>query len=706
MKQHIADEQSVNTCTKNTYRRKSFMKSIKAKMLFSILVVVLAIFVGTIGFIAISTRKLQEETTFSYAKAETQKFVEMVQDEFIKGTSIAKTTAEIFGGMKENGIEDRNELLGILKAVIDKNPTLFGIWTVWEPNAIDGRDRDYVNVDNHDETGRFIPYWNKATGSLVLGKTGSGYKNSDESGLWYTASRDKRTEIISEPTTYTVQGEEVMLVSITSPIISNGQVVGVVGVDVELHRIQEIVANLKIFESGYGQLVSFNGTIVGHVREDMVGKNSFELFDNKELKNVLETGESIWTEKKEDANNPRRYLIIEPLETDGQGSSWALMTIVPHKEMFQELTNSITATIIASIIGNIIVVIAILIISSSISSPIVELSKVIERISNFDLRIDNTSKLKKYVKQKDEVGLITRSLSTMQTNLLDLVKEIADSSQQVAASSEELTANMTQAATSSGEVAKAIEEIADAIEKNQTNTEELTKAAKEVNQLKDQGLHTIKDLLDKTKTMTTSVSEISNIIVKTNESTEKIKRASEMIQSIAEQTNLLALNAAIEAARAGEAGRGFSVVADEIRKLAEESNSFSGEITSIISELTTEIRYAVNTIGEIEEITKSQNQTVEMTNEQFQGISRAVEAVESSVISIRSSSTEMESKKNGIIEVLQNLSAIAEENAAGTEEASASVQEQVASMEEVLNASESLSKLAEEMQASISRFSY
>lgn len=703
------------------------MKSIKAKMLFSILVVVLAIFVGTIGFIAISTRKLQEETTFSYAKAETQKFVEMVQDEFIKGTSIAKTTAEIFGGMKENGIEDRNELLGILKAVIDKNPTLFGIWTVWEPNAIDGRDRDYVNVDNHDETGRFIPYWNKATGSLVLGKTGSGYKNSDESGLWYTASRDKRTEIISEPTTYTVQGEEVMLVSITSPIISNGQVVGVVGVDVELHRIQEIVANLKIFESGYGQLVSFDGTIVGHVREDMVGKNSFELFDNKELKNVLETGESIWTEKKEDANNPRRYLIIEPLETDGQGSSWALMTIVPHKEMFQELTNSITATIIASIIGNIIVVIAILIISSSISSPIVELSKVIERISNFDLRIDNTSKLKKYVKQKDEVGLITRSLSTMQTNLLDLVKEIADSSQQVAASSEELTANMTQSATSSGEVAKAIEEIADAagsqatdtekaasdidtlakgIEKNQTNTEELTKAAKEVNQLKDQGLHTIKDLLDKTKTMTTSVSEISNIIVKTNESTEKIKRASEMIQSIAEQTNLLALNAAIEAARAGEAGRGFSVVADEIRKLAEESNSFSGEITSIISELTTEIRYAVNTIGEIEEITKSQNQTVEMTNEQFQGISRAVEAVESSVISIRSSSTEMESKKNGIIEVLQNLSAIAEENAAGTEEASASVQEQVASMEEVLNASESLSKLAEEMQASISRFSY
>lgn len=703
------------------------MKSIKAKMLFSILVVVLAIFVGTISFIAISTRKLQQETTFSYAKAETQKFVEMVQDEFIKNTSIAKTTAEIFGGMKENGIEDRNELLGILKTVIDKNPNLFGIWTVWEPNAVDGKDRDYVNADNHDETGRFIPYWNKAAGSLALGKTGSGYKNSDESGLWYTASRDKRTEIISEPTTYTVQGEEVMLVSITSPIIANNQVVGVVGVDVELHRIQEIVANLRIFESGYGQLVSFNGTIVGHLKDDMVGKNSFELFDNKELKNVLETGESVWTEKKGDANNPRRYLIIEPLETDGQGSNWALMTIVPHKEMFQELTNSITVTIIASIIGNIIVVIAILIISSSISSPIVELSKVIERISNFDLRIDNTGKLKKYIKQKDEVGLITKSLSTMQTNLLDLVKDIADSSQQVAASSEELTANMTQAATSSGEVAKAIEEIADAagsqatdtekaasdidtlakgIEKNQTNTEELAKAAKEVNQLKDQGLHTIKELLDKTNTMTTSVSEISKIIVNTNESTEKIKKASEMIRSIAEQTNLLALNAAIEAARAGEAGRGFSVVADEIRKLAEESNSFSGEITSVISELTTEIRYAVDTIEEIEEITKSQNQTVEMTNEQFQGISRAVEAVESSVISIRSSSTEMESKKNEIIEVLQNLSAIAEENAAGTEEASASVQEQVASMEEVLNASESLSKLAEEMQASISRFSY
>ncbi|WMM25237.1 methyl-accepting chemotaxis protein [Tissierella sp. MB52-C2] len=703
------------------------MKSIKARMLLSILMVILVIFVVTIGFIARSSYKIQERETFNYTKAETEKFVEMAQDELIKAISTTKTTAEMFGGMKQNGIEDRSELLVILKNIIEKNPNFVGMWTVWEPNALDGKDIEYINTPNHDETGRFIPYWNRGSGNLVLEKTSDTYKNYDESGLWYQASRETMKDIVSEPSTYTLQGESVTLVSITSPIIYNNEAIGVVGVDIALNRIQEIVSDIKIFESGYAQLISANGTIVGHLDPDLIGKNAFEIFGDEELQEVIINGESTRIEKKADSIYPRRYLIVEPLTTDGYSNNWALMLIVPHNEIFKELTNSIKITVITAIIGIIILGFAILMITKSISTPIVELSKNIEKISNFDLSYDNDSKTAEYLDRKDEIGLITKSLSIMQKNLIVLVKDIADSSQQVAASSEELTANMNQSAITSEEVARAIEEIAGAassqaidtekaatdidtlaqgIEDNRRNADELNHTAGEVNNLKNQGLNTVKELLDKTNTTTVSIGEVYKIILNTNQSTEKIKNASEMIKNIADQTNLLALNAAIEAARAGEAGRGFAVVADEIRKLAEGSTSFSGEITSIIDKLAAEIEYAVNTIAKVEEIVKSQNETVDMTNEQFQGIALAIEAVELSVASIRNSSIEMESKKDGIIGVLQNLSAIAEENAAGTEEASASVEEQVASIEEVLNASEALSKLADEMQLSISKFKY
>ena len=249
-----------------------------------------------------------------------------------------------------------------------------------------------------------------------------------------------------------------------------------------------------------------------------------------------------------------------------------------------------------------------------------------------------------------------------------------------------------------------MEDMGELLEKDSKYIKELNSVAITINKEKEEGFNILNNLIIKTNQSSEATDSIYEIILSNNQSAEKIEVASTMIQSIADQTNLLALNAAIEAARAGEAGRGFSVVADEIKKLAEQSNNFTNDIKSVIDELKFKSQRAVETMEGVKDIVKTQALSVKETEAKFEGIAVAINSIDSIIDNLNNSANSMLSNKEKIIELTQSLMAVSQENAAASEESAAAMEEQTTNIHEVANSGEDLSEIAEELQSLIERF--
>lgn len=547
------------------------------------------------------------------------------------------------------------------------------------------------------------------------------------SGDWNLISRNTRLENIMDPFYYPIDDVDVLMTTLSVPIIVNDTVVGVVGADIALDSLREITAGVELFESGYGGLISHNGTIVAHPNTEIITQPATDFITYPTLIADIQAGKQFSYAQTSSITGEESIYTHTPIQIGRTPTPWTFVTVVLKDEILQDVNVILFQSVLTGFIGILALSVLIVFIVNSVTKPIVDASHLLEDFANYDFSDHKTERTEKYLKRQDEIGVMTQSLMKMQKNIISLISIIADNATQVAASSEQLMTTSEQSSIAANEVSKTIEDISHGATEQATDTEkgvvsvtdlsglidsdhelieELNDLTENVDTLKNQGFEILHDLVEKTKVTSNTTGEVRRVIETTNASAGKIESASLMIRNIADQTNLLALNAAIEAARAGEAGRGFAVVADEIRKLAEESNKFTEEIAKIILDLSEQTNNAVEAMEEVKEIVEEQADSVNKTNEKFEGIANAISDMRRSLDNINTSGMSMRDKKNEITEIIENLSAISEENAAGTVEASASVEEQTAALVEIAHASKSLAQLAEEMQSNIAKFNY
>lgn len=325
----------------------------------------------------------------------------------------------------------------------------------------------------------------------------------------------------------------------------------------------------------------------------------------------------------------------------------------------------------------------------------------------------------------DELGEIMSGVGSVVRNAKAVIKHVRDASLELSSVARQLSVNSSETSSASNEIAGAVDQIAqaasgqakdtesgvmkmgvfsDLLLKNHHLLEELNSVVEHVDKLKDEGLDAVKILKSMTEVSNNANEEITCIIRDTDLNVSRIQSASDMIKSISNQTNLLALNASIEAARAGEAGRGFAVVADEIRELAEKSSEFTGEISSIIGDLSGGMQGALEALEKVRMASADQNDSVGATDYKFNGIAEAINQIEHALARINDAENEMNSEKTALIEIFESMSAISEENSASTEEIAASIEEQAASVTEVSNTSEHLNSMAFDLTHYISEY--
>lgn len=574
-----------------------------------------------------------------------------------------------------------------------------------------------LEIDFLQESKEFMKQYPSTT-TVTIGSANKQYKNYPVKKYdstydvttrpWYTnAVKNKDKVSITDPYVDARTNENV--ITLSKSLKYGDQTTAVLSIDISLDNILNLVHDNEMAFKGEPFIINNEGLAIAHPTRQ--GENISDLPIIQKILKSEQTKDSIYY----DLDNEKKMLCYKKIGN----TDWITGISYEEKEMF-ELANNVRnyLLIIAGIIL-VITIVAIGFMSLAITRPINHLKAGVEKITNGDLTVQVD------VRSKDETGQLGQLFNNMVHQLRAIISTVNQSANNVLSSSENLSAVSEETQASSEQIATAITEIAtgashsaeDADKANQLSmllgndiqrvsekTNEMSALTQETNTLNTKGLHQIKELQNTNEVTNSFVNSMGSVITELNEKIATIEKVMETITAISSQTNLLALNASIEAARAGEHGKGFSVVANEVKKLAEQSVLATEDVKKIVHDIQDSSKKAVDEMDQTGKTFNKQATVIQDTNDVFIQISSFIQSMVKSIDSVSEDIKKVSSNKDHVLNSIQVMASLAQQTAAACEEVNASADEQARSIYTVAEDATKLTTLSYELQQAVKHF--
>ncbi len=711
---------------------KSIQFSVAAMAGASILAVVAALVLYAVHASQRSEELVAQRTQALLEQAIEQRLVAMAKAQVLQIQRELETPLQITADLArlnaQLGLQDANgspllsisreELSALVRATTEQNPKLLGTYIGWEANAFDASDDLYAGEtgNGYDGSGRFLPWWYRnADGSLGVDALGTMESETllptgVREGEYYLCAKERKRSCVIDPAPYEVGGKTTMLASFTTPILVNGQFMGIAGADLAVDFIQDLLrqADQQLYE-GAGEmiLIANNQRLVASTRaSDKLGNPASDLLDSNELENLrnLQPG-SIKYDIDHQANPADSHIELLLSFTIGDtASQWTLLLQMPLATVMAELdtlrnaldeqqrSDALNMTLVGLLIaaGGLL---ALCLTDYGIAKPLREMVAMLDDIAQGEG--DLTRRLD--VDRVDELGAIAKGFNTFLSKLQSMISQVVGSVQKVSDSSEH-TADIAIRTNQGVQkqlaeielVATAVHEMTATAQDVARNATHAAEAANHADSAANQGREIVHSTSRAISTLAEEIGRAVGVVQNLAKDSENINAILVAIRGIAEQTNLLALNAAIEAARAGEQGRGFAVVADEVRNLAQKTQQATEEIQSMIQQLQHGTREVVRVMQDSQEKTDDSVRHANEAAEALVSITQAVSVINDMNTQIASAAEQQSAVAEDINRNVTNIGNVAHEVAGGADEASA--------------ASAELTKLAEQQRRLINQF--